>query len=119
MVEDLLLPVKIIPVPITRDADGLALSSRNRFLLAPERTAAPALYAALTKAAAQIVAGKEVAATLHNTRHDMAVAGMVPDYVALVQAHSLEPLAALAQPARLIAAARLGHVRLLDNVPVG
>ncbi|GLR68514.1 pantothenate synthetase [Acidocella aquatica] len=118
MVEDLLLPVKIVPVPIARDADGLALSSRNRFLLPPERAAAPALYAALTKAAKHIAAGKEVAATLHNARHDLAVAGMVPDYVALVHAHSLEPLAALAQPARLIAAAKLGHVRLLDNVPV-
>ncbi len=118
MVEDLHLPVKIVPVPIARDADGLALSSRNRFLLPPERTAAPALYAALTKTAKHIVAGKEVAATLHNARHELAVAGMVPDYIALVHAHSLEPLAALAQPARLIAAARLGHVRLLDNVPV-
>ncbi len=118
MVADLLLPVQIVPVPIARDVDGLALSSRNRFLLPPERAAAPALFAALTKAATQIVAGQQVAATLHDARQTLTTAGMVPDYVALVHAKSLEPLEALEHPARIIAAAKLGTVRLLDNVPV-
>jgi pantoate--beta-alanine ligase len=65
------------------------------------------------------VGGKEVAATLQKTRQELAQAGMVPDYVALVHAHTLEPIAGLIRPARLIAAAKLGTIRLLDNVPVG
>jgi pantoate--beta-alanine ligase len=60
-----------------------------------------------------------VAAALQAARQALAKAGMVPDYVALVHAHTLEPLAGFARPARLIAAAKLGPVRLLDNVPVG
>ncbi|MCB5943141.1 pantoate--beta-alanine ligase [Acidocella sp. KAb 2-4] len=119
MVADLGLPVRIVPVPTVREADGLALSSRNRYLTEAERKGAPALYKALTQAAEQIMAGKEVAAILHLTRQSLAQAGMVPDYVALVHAHTLEPIAGLAQPARLIAAAKLGAVRLLDNIPVG
>ncbi len=119
MVEDLELPLRIVPVPIAREASGLALSSRNAYLSAPEHKAAPALYAALVHAAGDILAGKEVAATLQNARHALAKAGMVPDYVALVHANTLEPLAGFARPARLIAAAKLGAVRLLDNVPVG
>nr|WP_183265689.1 pantoate--beta-alanine ligase [Acidocella aromatica] len=119
MVEDLALPVRVVPVPIVRETGGLALSSRNRYLSEPERKAAPALYAALSHAAQEIVAGKEVAATLHDARHSLSKAGMVPDYVALVHAHTLEPLEGFARPARLIAAAKLGAVRLLDNVPVG
>ncbi len=119
MVADLVLPVEIVPVPTVREADGLALSSRNRYLTAEERRAAPRLYATLTHAAQEIVAGKEVAATLHHARHELAQAGMVPDYVALVHAQSLEAVSGLVHPARLIAAAKLGHVRLLDNLPVG
>jgi pantoate--beta-alanine ligase len=118
MVTDLLLPVVIVPVPTVREADGLALSSRNRYLSPPERKAAPRLHAALAHAAQDILAGKEVAATLHHARHELAVAGMVPDYVALVHANTLEPISGLVRPARLIAAAKLGNVRLLDNVAV-
>jgi pantoate--beta-alanine ligase len=119
MVEDLSLPVQIVPVPTVREADGLALSSRNRYLSAEERRAAPRLYAVLSRAAQEIFAGKEPAATLDNARHGLASAGMVPDYVALVHANTLEPITGLIHPARLIAAAKLGHVRLLDNVTVG
>ena len=119
MVADLHLPVRIVPVPTVREADGLAMSSRNAYLTADERNAAPALQAALRHAAHEIVAGKEVAATLHHARHEVALAGMVPDYIALVHAETLEPIAGLVHPARLIAAAKLGHVRLLDNIPVG
>jgi pantoate--beta-alanine ligase len=118
MVADLLLPVEIIPVPTARDADGLALSSRNRFLSAPERQAAPLLFDTLTRAAKHIGAGKDVDAILHQARFDLTAAGMVPDYFALVHAHTLEPLSTVGQPARLLAAARLGHVRLLDNVSI-
>ena len=119
MVADLHLPVRIVPVPTMREADGLAMSSRNRYLTAEERKAAPRLHAALKHAVQYLLTGKEASATLHNARHELAGAGMVPDYVALVHAETLEPLGALQQPARLIAAARLGHVRLLDNLAVG
>ncbi len=118
MVTDLNLPVRVVPVPTMREADGLAMSSRNRYLSAEDRKAAPRLYAALKQAVQNLLAGKEPAATLHNARHELAIAGMVPDYVALVHAETLEPIATLQQPARLLAAAKLGHVRLLDNMAV-
>jgi len=119
MVADLHLPVRIVPVPTVREVTGLAMSSRNAYLTADERKAAPVLHAALRHAAREILAGKEVAEILHQARHEVASGGMVPDYIALVHAETLEPIAALAHPARLIAAAKLGHVRLLDNIPVG
>ena len=118
MVKDLLLPVEIVAVPTAREPDGLALSSRNQFLLPPERKAAPVLFATLTKTAAQIAAGAEVTETLHHARQSLAASGLVPDYLNLVHAHTLEPLAALVRPARLIAAAKVSHVRLLDNVGI-
>jgi pantoate--beta-alanine ligase len=116
---DLLLPVEIVAVPTMREADGLALSSRNRFLAPAERAVAPALYAALTRAAEAIAGGAAVAGTLEAAKNTVTAAGMQPDYLALVGAETLEPLEALRHPARLIAAARLGSIRLLDNVPVG
>jgi pantoate--beta-alanine ligase len=119
MVSDLRLPVEIVPVPTARDADGLALSSRNRFLSPGERKAAPILYKALSRAAEHILAGEDVANTLQQARQDVAASGMIPDYVALVHAKSLEPITSLEAPARLIAAVKLGTVRLLDNVAVG
>ncbi|MDE1895447.1 MAG: pantoate--beta-alanine ligase [Rhodospirillales bacterium] len=119
MVADLHLPVRIVPVPTMREEDGLAMSSRNRYLTAEERKSAPKLHAALKHAVQYLISGKEPSATLHNARHELAAAGMVPDYVALVHAETLEPLGTLQQPARLLAAARLGHVRLLDNLAVG
>ena len=119
MVADLCLPVQIIAVPIIREADGLAMSSRNTYLSDIERARAPKLYAALTNAVKAIRAGQEPAAILHKARQELAVAGMVPDYVALVKADTMEAIAQLGvEPARLIAAARLGQVRLLDNLAV-
>lgn len=119
MVTDLCMPVQIIPVPIVRETDGLAMSSRNTYLSALERARAPKLYTALTKAAKAIRAGQEPASVLHTTRQELAKAGMIPDYVALVKADTMEAIAQLgAEPARLIAAARLGQVRLLDNLAI-
>jgi len=118
MTRDLLLPVEIVPVPTVREADGLALSSRNRFLGAAERELAPALHAAMQATASRLRRGDAVDAALAEGVRTLGPA-LHPDYYALVDAESLEPLTTLQSPARLIAAARLGRIRLLDNVPVG
>jgi len=118
MVADLPLPVRIVPIPTIREADGLALSSRNRFLGPRERAIAPALHKALSGAARALAAGAPVEATLDDARKELRGAGLTPDYFVLVNAKSLEPVTSLSDPARLLAAAKLGPIRLLDNVPV-
>jgi pantoate--beta-alanine ligase len=119
MVADLLLPLEIVGVETVREADGLAMSSRNRFLSAGERAAAPALYAALTEAAQALAAGAEASRTQAAAREPLRRAGFDVDYFALVDGPSLVPAEVAGTEARLIAAARLGPVRLLDNVRVG
>jgi pantoate--beta-alanine ligase len=118
MATDLPLPVEIVPVPTVREPDGLAMSSRNRFLSPAERRSAPKFHAVLSQAAADIAEGAAVPAILAQADRALADAGMQTDYLALVDAQSLLPLQSVVQPARIIAAARLGSVRLLDNVPV-
>ncbi|MBV9931686.1 MAG: pantoate--beta-alanine ligase [Alphaproteobacteria bacterium] len=119
MVRSLELPVEIVGVPTQRDADGLALSSRNIYLTEEERRAARALPRALGEAAQAIVEGQGVAAALAAAREKLAGAGFDPiDYVELRDAEMLAPLAALDRAARLLAAAKLGATRLIDNLPV-
>lgn len=119
MAQDLCLPVHITTVPTIREADGLALSSRNRYLSAAERQTAPRFYATLQQAAQAVQAGIPPAKALSQAKDALIAASMVPDYVALVHAETLVPQEQLVAPVRLIAAARLGPVRLLDNLPVG
>ncbi|MFC7497684.1 pantoate--beta-alanine ligase [Enterovirga sp. GCM10030262] len=119
MARDLDWPVEIIGVPTQRDADGLALSSRNLYLSDEERVAARMLPRALGEAAQAIRDGKAVAEALGAARERLAAAGFDPiDYVELRDAGTLAPLATLDRPARLLAAARLGRTRLIDNLPV-
>ena len=118
MVADLALPLEIVAVPTVREADGLALSSRNRYLAPAERQGAPRLYAAMRRAAAAIVAGTGVADALGQAGAMLEQAGLRPDYVALVDGPSMAAIDAPRPGARLIAAARLGAVRLLDNIPL-
>lgn len=117
---DLDIRVRILPVPTVREADGLALSSRNRFLSGEERAKAPLLHAALRRAAARLVAGEAPADVLAEEEAALRGWGFTPDYLALVEAETLRPLDVLSprQTARLMAAARLGTVRLLDNIPL-
>jgi pantoate--beta-alanine ligase len=116
MVADLFLPVDIIGVATVREDDGLALSSRNRYLTPKERAQAPLLYASLRQAAERLSAGQPTAAVLRATQ--LRLAGFSVDYLALVDGPSLAPIEAVEANARLIVAARLGAVRLIDNVPV-
>jgi pantoate--beta-alanine ligase len=119
MVRDLALPVEIVGVPTQRDADGLALSSRNAYLSDEERAAARTLPRALGEAAAAIEGGADVAEALDKARARLEGAGFDPvDYVALHDAETLAPMTVLDRPARLLAAARMGHTRLIDNLPV-
>jgi pantoate--beta-alanine ligase len=119
MVRDLDLAVDIVGVPTQRDADGLALSSRNAYLTEEERLAARALPRALGEAASAIQGGAPVADALAAARDKLAKAGFDPiDYVALRDAETLAPVARLERPARLLAAAKLGRTRLIDNLAV-
>ena len=117
MAADLDLGVEVIGVPVQRDADGLALSSRNIYLDDAQRLAARALPRALGEAAAAIAGGADVVATLADGRGKLAQAGFEVDYFTLVDA-SLAETAALTSGARLVAAARMGTTRLIDNLPL-
>jgi pantoate--beta-alanine ligase len=119
MVADLALPVEIVAVPTMREADGLALSSRNAYLTADERQRAVALPDALKAARHSIRAGGQVAAALRQAKQSLVDAGFLKvDYFALVDAQTLEPLEAPAGEMRLIAAAVIGTTRLIDNLAV-
>jgi pantoate--beta-alanine ligase len=113
---DLLLPVSVVGAPVVREADGLAMSSRNRFLTRAERDAAPTLYRALRSAADRIARDEAVADVLRDVRDVVEQAGMRVDYLALVDGESLAAIDRKREGGRLIAAAQLGSVRLLDNL---
>ncbi|NUS99630.1 MAG: pantoate--beta-alanine ligase [Sphingomonas sp.] len=120
MTQDLQLGVEILGVPTVRDADGLALSSRNAYLSADERQRALALPRVLSDASQAILAGSTVAEVLADARDSLTAAGFSRiDYVALVNALTLEPLDMAGGPMRLIAAAVIGKTRLIDNIAVG
>ncbi|HET6538056.1 MAG TPA: pantoate--beta-alanine ligase [Sphingopyxis sp.] len=119
-VRDLDFPVDIIGAPIARDADGLALSSRNAYLTADQRLAAVALPNALQNAAQRIAAGAPVADTLDQARSALIEGGFDSvDYLALTDPDSLARIDQFQGRARILAAARMGQTRLLDNLAVG
>ena len=119
MVADLAIPVEIAGVPTVRDADGLALSSRNAYLGADERERAVALPNALKAARDAIRGGAPVGPALENARNMLRNSGFSRiDYVALVDPATLEPLDAPGEEMRLITAAVIGSTRLIDNLPV-
>jgi pantoate--beta-alanine ligase len=119
MTLDLDLPVRIVGVPTQRDADGLALSSRNAYLSAEERRAARALPRSLVEAGQRIREGADVASALEEARERLIGAGFFSiDYLELRDASTLESMASLDRPARILVAARLGRTRLIDNLAV-
>jgi len=118
-VADLDQPLEIVGVPTARAADGLALSSRNAYLSAEQRAQAVELSRAMKEGVACLESGAPVAGVLADIRARLAAAGFGPvDYVELCDAVSLAPVSDLRAEARLLAAARLGQTRLIDNFPV-
>ena len=119
LARDLDLATRIIGAPTVREADGLARSSRNVFLSPDERARAVALPRALAEAGRAIAAGKPVGASLNKGRAALERAGFVVDYFQARDAETLAPLGRRhAGPIRLLAAARIGTTRLIDNMPV-
>jgi pantoate--beta-alanine ligase len=119
LVADLDLAVDVLAAPTVREADGLALSSRNTYLSPTERAAAPALYRALKEAAAAIKKGAPVGPTLARGRRTIKAAGFKLDYFEARHAGTLTAITSRRDgPIRLLVAARIGKTRLIDNLAV-
>jgi pantoate--beta-alanine ligase len=119
MVRDLNIPVEIAAVPTVREADGLALSSRNAYLRPEERQQAAALPRALEAARRAILSGTPVSEVLDEARASLRNSGFSNvDYFALVDAGTLEPIGEPQGQMRLIVAALIGATRLIDNIAV-
>ena len=120
MARDLDLPIHIVTVPTVREADGLALSSRNRGLTPDQRQIAPRLYETLSALAARLASGTAAAPELAQAREDLSRAGFDRiDYLELRDGVTLAALDAATSGARLFVAAELGGIRLIDNISVG
>lgn len=119
LVSDLNIPVDIIGVPTVREADGLALSSRNAYLTPEERAKAPALYIALNAAAKAISEGGDIGQITTATAAVLLTRGFRQvDYVEARHADTLAPLTTRTAPGRILAAVHMGRARLIDNVAI-
>jgi pantoate--beta-alanine ligase len=119
MVEDLCMPFEIVGVPTVREADGLAMSSRNRYLTPAERELAPRIYAELSRVRAAITSGRRDFAALEaEGRATLEGYGFKPDYFAIRDAVTLDAPTPRSRKLVILTAARLGKARLIDNVTV-
>lgn len=127
MVRQLALPVEIIAAETVRDADGLALSSRNQYLSAEERAEAPRLYGLLNQVRERLLAdvsknADQLAQLEQDAMNELIAHGWKPDYIAIRRQHDLlEPTAEqvrAGEPLVILAAARLGTTRLIDNLEI-
>jgi pantoate--beta-alanine ligase len=118
VVRDLDMPIHIIGVPTLRDADGLALSSRNIYLSTEERQRAAMLPKTLHETAASIKKNNNIESALKAVRESLAKAGFAVDYLELADAVTLASMRELTVPARLLVAAKIGTTRLIDNIAV-
>jgi pantoate--beta-alanine ligase len=119
MTRDLDLATRIIAVPTVREKDGLALSSRNAYLSASERTVAGTLYRVLGDSAARIASGESLPRVMDEGGQAIERAGFMLDYFEARHAQTLAPIGSMQEgPMRLLVAARLGKTRLIDNVAV-
>ncbi|WP_439575535.1 pantoate--beta-alanine ligase [Phreatobacter sp.] len=117
MAADLDLPVEIVGAPTVREADGLAMSSRNVYLSQAERARAPALHRIMQETAAAIRAGAGVEDALSPSRQAITEAGFALDYLEVRGANDLGPPQP-GSPRRMLVAATLAATRLIDNIPV-
>ena len=113
---DLSLNVRISGVPTLREPDGLALSSRNRFLTAGERRSAPLLHATLQSIRTDLAGGKAAEMSIAAARQSLGAGGFAVEYLALVHGDTMFGTSRAEPGTRLIAAVQLGSVRLLDNI---
>jgi pantoate--beta-alanine ligase len=119
MTADLDLPVEIVGVPTVREPDGLALSSRNAYLTPDERATAPRLHQVLQHAAAALRGGEAPADVERDALRELTAGGLIPDYVSVRRRADLAPPDGPADGALVVlAAARLGAARLIDNLSV-
>jgi pantoate--beta-alanine ligase len=119
MAADLHLATRLVGAPTVREADGLAMSSRNQYLDAAQRRVAPALHAALVDCRARLLAGQGSYAMIERAaRRRLEAAGFRPDYVAIRDAADLSVPGPRSRSLRVLAAAWLGRARLIDNIAV-
>jgi pantoate--beta-alanine ligase len=119
MAQDFDLAVKVIGVPTVREQDGLALSSRNAYLSAAERSAASLLYRVLKASAVRIKQGEPIEMVLEEARAEIGRAGFALDYLEARHALTLAPIVSRKDgPIRLLLAAKIGKTRLIDNIAV-
>ncbi len=117
MVRDLDFPVEVVAMPIVREADGLALSSRNAYLSPEGRGRAVVISRALGEAQARVAAGeRDAKALVEGTYRQIEAAGARPDYVAVVHPTTLKPLGIAVPGSRMLVAAHVDGTRLIDNV---
>jgi pantoate--beta-alanine ligase len=120
MAADLCMPVTIVPAPTVRDPDGLAMSSRNQYLTDEERRKAPVIHQTLLAAVERLRAGdRDFAAIERNALQTLERSGFSPDYFAVRRADDLSTPQADTPNFVILAAARLGRARLIDNLQVG
>lgn len=120
LVRDLDIPVEIVAGPIVREADGLAMSSRNAYLSHHDRVIAPLLHRTLVDVAGDLAEGRPVEDAIAAGRTRLEIDGFELDYLEVRNAQTLAPIGALVQePARVFGAVHLGQTRLIDNVAVG
>lgn len=119
MVADLHLPIRILGAPTVRERDGLAMSSRNQYLRPAERALAPRLHLVLEDCVARLAAGERAFARIERSAmRALQRAGFRPDYVSIRDAEDLARPRPDSRRLRVLAAARLGRARLIDNVGV-
>jgi pantoate--beta-alanine ligase len=119
LVSDLDMPVEIVTCPTVRAPDGLALSSRNVLLSDSDRRQATVLNRALRLVERAIAAGeRDPDAATEEARAALGEAGVEPEYLSVVSAHTMEPVGRIEGDVLVVIAARIGAVRLIDNVPI-
>lgn len=119
LARDLDVPTEIVGVPTVREADGLAMSSRNAYLATEDRARAATIYRVMTEAARALKAGADSTAVIARGKSELAAAGFSPiDYVDVVDAATLKPIPRANGHARIAIAAWLGKTRLIDNMAV-